>query len=437
MVIASELIINILRVLLVRKMMELFLAVQEEDGKRVWAGFAFYYLLTVILYGIFNISIVYEICNYLGIMAVTLLYPIENSDLTKVQIKRFVPRGAFFNWEVWKKRFWVSLVVFSTDLACALVVYFAFPWGYAVQQQAIQTLLFLTCVTIAGRVSRPADSREIDLDKGQTGLLILIPGASVFILGVLLYGGYEGKAAMLICIAMLAVNLGIFYLHHMMAENYRNIRENDLYRQQTYAYRNQLDVIMESQGRIRALRHDMKNHILALQALLRKGDWEEADRYLESMQDFMTNPSEYITTGNESVDSLLNYKLQRAKEILRTVEVRVCIPEKLALHSFDLNVVLGNLLDNAVEAACRTEEKLLRAEISLEKGILYINIRNSCQGIADGKARHLETTKEDASEHGIGLGNVRRIVEKYHGEMDLVCENGCMEADIILYINEM
>jgi sensor histidine kinase regulating citrate/malate metabolism len=223
----------------------------------------------------------------------------------------------------------------------------------------------------------------------------------------------------------------------MMAENYRNLRENDIYRQQTYAYRNQLDVIMESQGRIRALRHDMKNHILALQVLLQKKDWAEACRYVDSMQDFMVNPSEYIASGNESVDSLLNYKLQRANEILEMVEARISIPEKLMLHTFDLNVVLGNLLDNATEAASRTQEKRLRVMIKLEKGVLFINIRNSCQGIADGKQRGLETTKEDASNHGIGLGNVRRIVEKYQGEMDLLCKDGSMETDIIMYIKEM
>ena len=65
------------------------------------------------------------------------------------------------------------------------------------------------------------------------------------------------------------------------------------------------------------------------------------------------------------------------------------------------------------------------------------NIRNSCQGIADGKQRCLETTKEDTSNHGIGLGNVRRIVEKYQGEMDLLCKDGSMETDIIMYIKEM
>lgn len=410
----SELIINILRVLLIRKMMELFLSADREDGKKIRIGFVCYYLLTTVLYSVFYISAVYGICNFLGIAGLAFLY-----------------QGT------WKQRIWAPLVVFGTDLACVLAVYFVFSQKFIIHQQAVSTLLLLICVTVISHTVYPADGRETAFDKGQTCILIVIPTASIFILCILLYGGYEGVEAMMICISILIINLSIFYIYHMMAENYRKLRENDIYRQQTYAYRNQLDVIMESQGRIRALRHDMKNHILALQLLLQKNKWEEADRYLHSMQDFMTNPSEYITTGNELVDSLLNYKLQRANEILHTVETRINIPEKLILHSFDLNVVLGNLLDNAIEAACRTEEKSLKTVVKLEKGILFIHIRNSCQGIADGKIQRLETTKADAPNHGIGLGNVRRIVERYHGEMELVCENGCMETDIILYINEM
>lgn len=410
----SELIVNILRVLLIGKMMELFLSADAEDGKKIRIGFVCYYLLTCILYNIFHISALYGICNYLGIVGL-----------------------AFFYQGTWKKRIWVSFVVFSTDFACTLAVYFAFSRKFIMHQQATQTLLLLICVTMISHIAYPTDEREIAFDKKQTCILIITPAASVFILCVLLYGGYEGTAAMLICISILVINLSIFYLYDMMVENYRNLRENDIYRQQTYAYQNQLDVIMESQRRIRALKHDMKNHILAIQMYLQKKDWEEAGRYLGSMQDYMANPSEYSTTGNESVDSLLNYKLQRANEVLDVVEVRISIPEKLTFNSFDFNVVMGNLLDNAIEAAVRTEEKRLKVMIKLEKGVLFINIRNSCQKIADGKVQHLKTTKEDALNHGIGLGNVRRIVEKYHGEMDLVCENGSMTADIIMYIKEM
>lgn len=410
----SELIINILRVLLVRKMMELFLPADDADRKKLQAGFILYYLLTAVLYAVFYLSVPYEVGNYLGIMGLTLFY-----------------RGA------WKKRVWISLVVFSIDMACSLAVHFAFAQAAIIHRQAIQTLLLLICFTIISHMAHPADGGEIAFDRRQTYILIVIPAISVFILCILLYGKSEGTAALLICVSTLMINLSVFYLYHMMAENYKNLRENDIYRQQTYAYRNQLDVIMESQGRIRALRHDMRNHMLALQMLLRKKDWEEAHRYLDSMQDFMANPAEYVTTGNEAMDSLLNYKLQRADEILDRVEAKVDIPENLMLHSFDLNVVLGNLLDNAIEAAGRTEEKTLKIAMKLDKGVLFINVRNSCRGIADGKIQRLETTKEDAPNHGIGLDNVRRIVEKYHGEMDLVCENGIMEADLIMYIKGM
>ncbi|MDE7274492.1 MAG: GHKL domain-containing protein [Lachnospiraceae bacterium] len=412
--IISGLIVNILRVLLVRKMMELFLPAEDADEKKLQAGWIVYYLMTTFLYSLFAISVLSEIVNYLGILGLTICYQ-----------------------ETWKKRVWISLVIFSVDMACSLAVYLAFAQKLTAHQRAIQTLLLLICVTVISHIAYPADSREIAFDRRQTCIFILIPAASVFILCLLLCGKSEGVTALLICVSTLIMNLSVFYLYHMMAENYRNLRENDIYRQQTCAYKNQLDVIMESQSRIRALRHDMKNHMLALQMLLRKKDWEEATAYLGSMQDFMANPAEYIATGNDTIDSLLNYKLQRANDVLNTVEAKVSIPEKLILHSFDLNVVLGNLLDNAIEAAVRTEEKKLRIAMKLEKGMLYINIRNSCQGIAGGKLRHLETTKEDAPNHGIGLNNVRRIVEKYHGDMELICENGCMEADIIMYIKEL
>ena len=410
----SELIVNILRVFLIKKMMELFLSADDTEEKKSQAGFIFYYLLTTAIYSIFGISVIYEVCNYLGILGLTLFY-----------------QGA------WKKRLWVSLVIFSIDMACSLTVYFAFGQEFAIHPQAIQTLLLLISVTVISHISYPEDSKELAFDKRRTYILIIIPATSVFILCILLYGRSEGAEALLICISTLFINLSVFYLYHMMVENYRNIRENDIYKQQTYAYQNQLDVIMESQSRIKALKHDMKNHMLALQMLLQKRDWEEAEDYLNSMQGFMANPLEYITTGNDTIDSLLNYKLQRANDVLNTVEAKINIPEKLILHSFDLNVVLGNLLDNAIEAASQTEEKELKIAIKLDKGVLFINIRNSCQGIAEGKVQHLETTKADGPNHGIGLRNVRRIVEKYHGEMDFICEGGKFETDIIMYIKEM
>jgi sensor histidine kinase regulating citrate/malate metabolism len=250
-------------------------------------------------------------------------------------------------------------------------------------------------------------------------------------------GNLENTLSLLVCCCTLIINISVFYLYNVLLENYINLRDNDIYKQQTYAYQNQLDVIMESQNRIRALRHDMKNHILALQVLVQKNEMEEADNYLQSMQSFMANPQEYVATGNDNVDSLLNYKIQKAKDVLNIVETNIRIPENLNLHSFDLNVVLGNLLDNAIRACLQTEEKKLKITMKLDKGVLFLNICNSCLGIIKGKRNMLETTKYDKTNHGIGLKNVHRIVEKYHGDMEFLCENGSMEVDIMLYIRDM
>lgn len=298
-------------------------------------------------------------------------------------------------------------------------------------------MLILICVTVISHISYPDDRKEIAFGKKQTLLLIVIPAMSVIILSMLMLGNLESMYALLICCCTLIINISVFYLYNVLLENYIHLRDYDIYKQQIYAYQNQLDVIMESQNRIRALRHDMKNHILALQVLVQKKEVEEADNYLDSMQHFMKNPQEYVATGNDTIDSLLNYKIQKAKDVLNLVETKISIPEKLNLHSFDLNVVLGNLLDNAIDASVQTKEKELKITMKLDKGVLFLNICNSCRGIAEGKRGILETTKSDKMNHGIGLKNVRRIVEKYHGDMEFLCENGSMEADIMIYVKDM
>ena len=394
--------------------MDVFLSVDDIEEKSLKIGLGIYCLLTTTVYCLFGVSASYEICNCIGIMGLTCFYQ-----------------------ELWKKRLWVSLVLFSLDLANSLIVFFIFGDIAKFQQPAIQALLMLICTTIISRISYSSEAKEIAFDRKQTLLLLVIPAMSVIVLSVLMLGEHSKMFAILISGYMLMINISVFYLYNILIENYIHLRDNDRYKQQTYAYQNQLEVIMESRNRVRALRHDMKNHILALQVLVQRKELEETSKYLDSMKNFMTNPEEYVKTGNDAVDSLLNYKIQKANEFLNVVETKISIPEQLRLRSFDLNVLLGNLLDNAIDASMQTEDKKLKITIKLDKGILFINICNSCQRIADGKSDFFETTKEDKVNHGIGLKNVRRIVKKYHGDIAFLYENASMETDVMMYVNEM
>ncbi len=408
------LIVNVLRTLLLKKVMDVFLSVDDIEEKLLKIGLGIYCLLTTTMYSIFGVSALYEICNCLGIIGLTCFYH-----------------------ELWKTRLWVSLVLFSLDMANSLIVLFVFGNIAKFQQPAIQALLVLICTTIISHISYPPEAKEIAFDRKQTVLLLVIPAMSVIVLSVLMLGELEKMFAILISGCMLIINISVFYLYNILTENYIHLRDHDIYKQQTYAYQNQLEVIMESQNRVRALRHDMKNHILALQILVQRKEVEETNKYLDSMKNFMTNPEEYVKTGNDVVDSLLNYKIQKANEVLNVVETKISIPEQLRLRSFDLNVLLGNLLDNAIDASMQTEDKKLKITIKLDKGILFLNICNSCQMIADEKKNFWETTKEDKANHGIGLKNVRRIVEKYHGDITFFYENNIIQTDVMMYVKEM
>ncbi|MDE6203939.1 MAG: hypothetical protein K2G19_10735, partial [Lachnospiraceae bacterium] len=273
--------------------MDIFLQAEDIENKLLKTALGIYCLLITIVYSIFQVSAVYEICNCLGMVSLTCFYQ-----------------------DVWKKRLWVSLMLFSLDMAGSLIVLFIFGQLAEFQQPAIQALLLLICVTAISHISYPDNGKEMAFDRKQTLLLIVIPAMSVMILSVLMIGNLEKMFALLICTCTLVINISVFYLYNVLLENYIHLRENDTYKQQTYAYQNQLEVITESQNNIRALRHDMKNHILALQALVQKSETKEAEDYLNSMWHFMANPQEYVATGNDTIDSLLNYKIQKANDVL-------------------------------------------------------------------------------------------------------------------------
>ena len=420
----AEFIVNILRVSMIKQAAELFLTRREQRKRVFQAVLAVYYLASSAAYCLWRISAAYELLNLAGILVLAGFYE-----------------------DGWKKKIWAASVLFCLDMCCLFTAFFIFGedalYGFYMGTAA-GVLLFLACVFILQHILDVEELKEAELGGKQALALTAVPAAGVVLLSAVM--GMEKAQDMLaglICVCVLIVNLSVLYLYHGLLKSARHLRERDSYRQQTRLYQNQLEVIMESQGRIRALRHDMKNHLLALQAIAGRGDSGELQEYLHGMRDFMVNPSEYVMTGNEQVDSLLNYKIGKAAERLSSVKTDIRIPEELHLNSFDLNVILGNLLDNAVESAIQTEEKKLEIRMRAEKGLLFLNIRNSCpekQAEKKGSSRAFAafpTTKADRENHGIGLKNVQAIVEKYHGDMELTCENGWFEADLMLYLKEL
>ncbi len=408
------LIVGIFHTALLKKVLDTFLPVGDRNRLTWKIFFAGYYLWTTAAYSVFHVSFFYEMCNLAGIIGVTCFY-----------------RGA------WEKKIWISMVFFCMDTGSGAAVSLAGSENTRMQQSAVSALLLLICVAVVCHIPDPKESREKALDKKQMFLLSAIPMLSVMVFRGLMYGSVDRLTAVFVCVVVLALNLCVFYLYHILSQNYVQLREQDIYKQQTIAYQNQFEVMKESQSRIRALRHDMKNHMLALEGLAKSAKQDKVIEYLMSIQEFMENPSEHIYTGNEALDSLLNYKLQRAKEELKKVETDIVLPEKMNLHSFDFNVIVGNLLDNAIAASIRTDERFLKLCIRMENGILFLYMANSCMGIPEGVCEIRRLSEKSLAGHGIGLTNVQRIVEKYHGDMEMYCKDNHMETEIMLYMKNL
>ncbi len=408
------LIVGIFHTALLKKVLDTFLPVGDRNRLTWKIFFAGYYLWTTAAYSVFHVSFFYEMCNLAGIIGVTCFY-----------------RGA------WEKKIWISMVFFCMDTGSGAAVSLAGSENTRMQQSAVSALLLLICVAVVCHIPDPKESKEKALDRKQMFLLSAIPMLSVMVFRGLMYGSVDRLTAVFVCVVVLALNLCVFYLYHILSQNYVQLREQDIYKQQTIAYQNQFEVMKESQSRIRALRHDMKNHMLALEGLAKSAKPDKVIEYLMSIQEFMENPSEHIYTGNEALDSLLNYKLQRAKEELKKVETDIVLPEKMNLHSFDFNVIVGNLLDNAIAASIRTDERFLKLCIRMENGILFLYMANSCMGIPEGVCEIRRLSEKSLAGHGIGLTNVQRIVEKYHGDMEMYCKDNHMETEIMLYMKNL
>ena len=168
---------------------------------------------------------------------------------------------------------------------------------------------------------------------------------------------------------------------------------------------------------------------------MQKNNFEEARVYTEQIVQSTNITGEYVKTGNKGIDCIMNYMLARAEQLECERNIVIQIPETCFMPDFDLNMLLGNLLENALEAVEKAENKNLDLYISYKKGVLYVSLYNTYDGLLRKKGREYITMKNNHCGHGLGMKSVQNIVEKYHGEMRVQNTKELFKVDIIIYID--
>ena len=232
------------------------------------------------------------------------------------------------------------------------------------------------------------------------------------------------------CAATMITSMGCCYLCTYMAKIVRSDMELETMRYQKSYYQE----IESSQQTVRRMRHDMKNHLSVVETLLRDRKYEKAEEYLHGLdQEFASGTRIYCS--EPVVNAVLNAKMGKAEEEGITCEYQVDLRETSVLRDIELCSLFANTLDNAIEACLKIPEKEKR-RITLKarcmNGHFSYEIVNTKENKVTERNGSFETDKEDKSSHGIGLWNVRQIVEKYDGEMDVSYTGGTFSVTILL-----
>ena len=294
------------------------------------------------------------------------------------------------------------------------------PSAVLVRSNTIQSIT-LAIVAFIVRVTFKRDEKML---INSFYIFVLITNSiGTIIIGVLVKPSFDIKG-FVIAFILILINLLNFYLYDKYIENMRIRLMYNSIDSANKAYKNQLEIIYESDKRIRLLKHDLKNHILNVKNNIQQGNDQEAVKYIDEMSESMNLQNEYIHTGNSDIDCLVNYKLAVAENMNVEYTIKVKLPEELNVKTFDLTVILGNLIDNALNALENADKKILKLFINYAKGMIVIQIENT---FGEQKLDFKD------SEHGLGLISVRTSLEKYHGTLENNVSDGIYTAKAILY----
>ena len=218
------------------------------------------------------------------------------------------------------------------------------------------------------------------------------------------------------------VNVFAFYLQDTLSAAYQDKLKSMLHAQEKEYYFAQFQLMQESVDRVKSMRHDMKLHLAALKDYT--ADNKAAADYLNRLLGDISESEVYSDTGNIAFDSIINFKLKNAKVDNIKLDIKIFIPPALNMEVADVVTMLGNLLDNALNAVAKVEDKMIKLDIAFDKGGLFINVGNTFDGAV-----------KDESEHGYGLKNIRKSVAQYNGHMDISHEGNVFSVGILLYVD--
>ena len=353
------------------------------------------------------------------------------------QIANILTLSAFMLWHVkisLKKSFALAVLFDAFLLAMDYLVYLIIDWlaldsnlseqlygsGAVLAYLLVKVILFFFILVIRKQFGKKSIEMMLDTEWLRLLFFPVFTIAVIYaMLSVFEHVQTVEQANLLAVIAfgMVGMNIVVFYLINDIVEREMKLHENKVFQIQA---KNQLEMyksISENFDNQKRKTHEYKNQISCIESLLEKKQYSKLEEYVKKIYGSMNNEPDAINTNNVIVNAILNTKYHEAEEKGIVFVFRVNDLSELKMKDEDVVTILSNLLNNAIEACELCENnKVIKFKFIQEDDMIIIAVKNTFNYDVIYENGEIKSTKTSSvDEHGVGIKNIIKTIEKYAG----------------------
>lgn len=416
------LISNFFSIFIIRRFAEAFFKKQSNYKIVSVLLYLIYFIITSLAYLKLDIPIIALFINWISIFVIFFTY--ESTIQKRIVYTTYI----------------IAFMLFPELVIGAITGYFKFSFfsegNYSSEIGIISTKIITYIEALLFRNYRiRKDSQSVSTSLWIS--TIIIPLSTLIYECMFVSNDNLTKDKVIASVAMLfIINVTAFYLYDSLTKSYVQQSKLSILETENALYSKQCEIMQSSTEELQGFRHDMNNQFIALSQLIKSEQYVDAERQLSHLTLLTKSKIIYSTSGNVIIDGLINYKLQNALNDRIKVKTEIAVPNRINIETTDLVAILGNLIDNALNALADVPEdrRSLTIKVVFSQGRLIVRTSNPYTGdilCTDGK---IVSDKQNSKQHGYGLNNIAKSVNKYKGYMNIDYSSNTFTVDIIMYI---
>lgn len=422
---SSEIIVTFLSVIILKIYFESFFEPRKRNigSKTVWL----IYIIWQIIISRINI-----LPSYVNIIISLILVSLIGLSSYEAGVLQQIVFSVIIN-AIWML---AELIVGYIFISSGIHIYYSIPQFVGSVLSKLLTLILMIVLK-----SFFKNENVKNLSNKYNIIFLMIPIGSMYVVYNIFIlnsvaNNHHIKESLTSSLLILVINTIIFKLYINVSKEKELEKYNTVYEQQLELCNRHMKEKENVMMNLRNARHDIKHHFIVLMEMLENNENRLATEYLGKLVDMDILSNVGISkTDNIVVDSLLNAKYSVALKSNISFEADVHIPMQLPFSGADISILLGNILDNAIEASLEipVQERYIKYYMRYEQNILIITVINAFNGVLyRNKNGKIITNKGDFLNHGIGLESVRKVAEKYHGSVVIEDKKNTFIIKVIL-----